>query len=396
MRTQTYRSGAKRPAVSRGRPQRLRPARSAHKPPLRGNLKAALTLIGPAPLDVARQTWSKGLQALKALGAEAVEWNPGILAAAIMSLTEARAGIQQFWESYREGIVGWPTLLAAASEQLLAFKEGRSHLRQAELALYMARRYCERTPVHRAEGKLLSELREPFEKYRVAAMQTTFVGVLRRGGARPDEQWAPEPITATDVTRLKLKNAQGKPVSIALERALYEDVCRVLSAEGVRGIACEIAEEFDPAREKFSLSSIVQDELIRIIASNLSAAKLLGLQDASRFTNPKPTRANGLKKPAIPNQVKRGPNDIPYRRNTSVIISCGRTLGITTTVSLARPLYDKACAAFGKRGVNDILRESADRYDAATATLSRSQTAREALLQALCQHERAGAKASKH
>lgn len=344
-------------------------------------LREALKLIGPSPMRLAESAWQTGIAALRALGPRARELHPGIQAAAILTLAENRPGMVKFWEGVCARTLGWPSILLAASDQSAQYPEGRTVARQAELGLYMACRFAERASFSCLEDKLLRSLREPFEAYRVRALQATFIGRLRRKNEIPEEEWTPVR-ARTPTVRISVTAANGSRISIALERAFFEDVASVLGDRGARAQARAIADTYEPKKESVPLSSIVHDELAMLISENLLAARMMGLENAAWFENPVLRSVPKPRKPRT--QVKRSPDDVPYRRNTSVIINCAYQNGKGTAVSMPRPLYELACKRLGKLPTHEIFRHAAESWDPESTELSRSQVARYALLLELC------------
>lgn len=372
--------GRRRPARRAARANRM----AGRKPkPVRGPLRTALALIGPRPVTVAQKLWRRGIEALEALCPEAYRrWHPGIVAAAIVTLTEDRPGIVKFWEGFRDGIAGWPMALAAISEQLAAYPEGRTPKRQAELALYAAHHYCRRTSLKRLENKYLRELAEPLERHRIRGLQAVFLGSGDGRQRSKSDEWSPAPARKRRAS-LKIELPNKKPILLSFERDFFDDVVRVIGLHGFRSIATEIAAVYDPETSKHPLSSIVHDQLVELIAANLPAARIMGLQNEALFVNPKFRTAPRVKKPR--SQDKRSPDDVPYQRNTSVIINCDYRRGKKgTSVSMSRPLYELAKARFGKAEVNQVLRHVVEHWDSSKTPLTRSQAAQEAVLLMLC------------
>jgi hypothetical protein len=309
------------------------------------------------------------------LAPQSKNWDFGVLIAAITSLCEGRPGIVEFWEDYRDGIVGWPSILATAISQLTETSSGKDPVRRAELALYVAFAYCEHLSERRVYLPELLTKREPFAPYRVKALQATFVGLIRNSYRMPRTR-ALRPNQSKhkviDVTR-----SDGVRTSVAMTAQLYEVACRAIGEAGVKDVARAITKTFDADKEDLKLAAVVRNELRAIVRDNLEAVQFLGAKAAKQVAATTEYPKRGMNLTCAEKRARYGSG---YRKSWLAVRVGGTTVAINPT------LYQKAVHLLGSESqVNAVLRKSV-RDCKMNDELSRSELAREGLMHALCRH----------
>lgn len=332
-------------------------------PRLSKAMREALAIIGPKPIVQAARVWRRGWHRLEQIAPQSKTWNVGVRVAAILSLAEGRPGINEFWADVQANAFGWPTVLRTAIHMLSDTREGRDPILQAEAALSAALAYC----AHQSEINVtldrLMGRRQSYARYRVRALQATFIG-LSRVRKPPCMRKPSKASEGASRKQLSVKLAGGNLTSIKMRMELYEDACEVVGDTRLRELARSFAGNYRSGR---GMSALFQERLCAAI----------GLDNEDY--RPRLKAGDGLSERS--DAERRAKH---REANVKVWIDGGH--GEMRVTAISRALYDRAVALMQSPAeVNVLLREAADRY-VEDSPLGLAETVREALMEALCRH----------
>lgn len=365
--------------------RRLRPRSGAKiKLPKGGTFKAALKLIGPSPVGVAALIWQSGWKRLEKLASQANSWDVSVVAAAILTLTENRPGMVEFWEDYRDAVRGWPRLLSIASSNVDL--RSRSWERRVELALYVTQAYT----AHRSDARMtllkLMDQRESLPQYRVQALQSTFIGLparMQKAAARTNQ-----PAKHYEYKRIRVKNGDGRDTTVSLELELYADVCRAIGRTTTHRVVRSVASTYKRQEEKLKLSAVVQQELMALVRENIEGAVFIGVQDAPRFIAADPRAKERRVERTTPRREmtsrERRERYGTHYGKTYLTVAVPLPTGRRTAVSISKALIEKATIVLPRRQVNAMIGKAAQSWRIESG-LTLSEHAREGLMYQLCQ-----------